>query len=99
MAKFGLLLCSYLETYDQTIYCIRLLIIKLPPYVRAKNEKPVWLWRAQTKAACFLSMVLQLSFLFQDVRMKATLLGALFLIDFMFFEKQKNEENDGIGML
>lgn len=34
-----------------------------------------------------------------DVRMKATLLGALFLIDFMFFEKQKNNENDGIGML
>jgi hypothetical protein len=31
--------------------------------------------------------------------MKATLLGALFLIDFMFFEKQKNEENDQIGML
>ncbi len=33
-----------------------------------------------------------------DVRMKATLLGALFLIDFMFFEKAKNEENDAIGM-
>ncbi len=33
-----------------------------------------------------------------DVRMKATLLGALFLIDFMFFEKAKNEEGDGIGM-
>ena len=34
-----------------------------------------------------------------DVRMKATLLGALFLVDFMFFEKQKNEESDGLGML
>ncbi len=34
-----------------------------------------------------------------DVKMKATLLGALFLIDFMFFEQQKNEESDGIGML
>ena len=34
-----------------------------------------------------------------DVRMKATLLGALFLIDFMFFEKKGNEEQDGIGML
>merc|ERR1719450_668096 len=34
-----------------------------------------------------------------DVRVKATLLGALFLIDFMFFEKANNEENDGIGML
>ena len=34
-----------------------------------------------------------------DVRVKATLIGALFLIDFMFFEKQQNEENDGIGML
>lgn len=34
-----------------------------------------------------------------DVRMKATLLGALFLIDFMFFEKKNNESNDGIGML
>ena len=33
-----------------------------------------------------------------DVRMKATLLGALFLIDFMFFEKAKNEESDGLGM-
>ena len=38
-------------------------------------------------------------FCLQDVRMKAVLLGALFLIDFMFFEKQKNEENDGLGML
>jgi hypothetical protein len=34
-----------------------------------------------------------------DVRMKAVMLGALFLIDFMFFEKQNNQENDGIGML
>jgi hypothetical protein len=34
-----------------------------------------------------------------DVRMKAVLLGAMFLIDFMFFEKAKNEETDGIGML
>lgn len=34
-----------------------------------------------------------------DVRMKATLLGALFLIDFMFFEKQGNKEEDGIGMM
>ena len=33
-----------------------------------------------------------------DVRMKAVLMGALFLIDYMFFEKQKNEEQDGIGM-
>ena len=34
-----------------------------------------------------------------DVKMKATLLGALFLIDFMFFEKKGNQENDGIGMM
>lgn len=34
-----------------------------------------------------------------DVNAKATLLGALFLIDFMFFEKAGNKENDGIGML
>ena len=34
-----------------------------------------------------------------DVRMKATLLGALFLIDFMFFEKKNNKESDGLGML
>lgn len=34
-----------------------------------------------------------------DVRMKATLLGAVFLIDFMFFEKQGNKESDGMGML
>jgi len=30
--------------------------------------------------------------------MKATLLGALFLIDFMFFEKKGNKEQDDIGM-
>jgi len=34
-----------------------------------------------------------------DVRMKAVLLGALFLIDFMFYEKQGNKEDDGIGMM
>ncbi|XP_073836067.1 phospholipid scramblase 2-like isoform X4 [Musca autumnalis] len=34
-----------------------------------------------------------------DVRMKATLLGALFLIDAMFFEKSGNRESDGVGML
>ena len=34
-----------------------------------------------------------------DVRMKAVLIGALFLIDFMFFEKKQNEESDGLGML
>lgn len=34
-----------------------------------------------------------------DVRAKATLLGAMFLIDFMFFEKSRNEESDGLGML
>jgi uncharacterized protein YxjI len=34
-----------------------------------------------------------------DVRCKATLLGAVFLIDFMFFEKSGNQENDGLGML
>ena len=33
-----------------------------------------------------------------DVRMKATLIGAMFLIDFMFFEKAQNEEQDGVGM-
>ena len=33
-----------------------------------------------------------------DVRMKATLLGAVFLIDFMFFEKKGNEEQDTLGM-
>jgi len=34
-----------------------------------------------------------------DVRAKAVLLGACFLIDFMFFEKKANRSNDGIGML
>lgn len=33
-----------------------------------------------------------------DVKMKAVLLGACFLIDFMFFEKSGNKENDGPGM-
>ncbi|XP_058838951.1 phospholipid scramblase 2 isoform X2 [Topomyia yanbarensis] len=33
-----------------------------------------------------------------DVRVKATLLGALFLIDYMFFEKTGNKENDRPGM-
>ncbi len=34
-----------------------------------------------------------------DVRMKATLLGAVFLIDFMFFEKSGDQANDGVGMM
>lgn len=34
-----------------------------------------------------------------DVRCKATLLGAAFLIDYMFFEKKANKENDGPGMV
>jgi len=34
-----------------------------------------------------------------DVRMKAVMLGACFLIDFMFFEKSGNQEQDGLGML
>ncbi len=34
-----------------------------------------------------------------DVRMKAVLLGAVFLIDFMFFEKSGNQNNDGVGMI
>jgi hypothetical protein len=34
-----------------------------------------------------------------DVRAKATLLGACFLIDYMFFEKKANKEQDGFGML
>lgn len=34
-----------------------------------------------------------------DVRMKAVLLGACMLIDFNFFEKKGNQENDQIGML
>ena len=33
-----------------------------------------------------------------DVRMKAVLLGACMLIDFNFFEKKGNQENDQIGM-
>lgn len=33
-----------------------------------------------------------------DVRVKATLLGALFLIDYMFFEKSGNKEGDSPGM-
>ncbi|CAB3377825.1 Hypothetical predicted protein [Cloeon dipterum] len=34
-----------------------------------------------------------------DVRMKAVMLGACFLIDAMFFEKKGNKEGDGLGML
>ncbi|XP_037510349.1 phospholipid scramblase 2 isoform X1 [Rhipicephalus sanguineus] len=34
-----------------------------------------------------------------DVKMKAVLLGALFLIDYMFFEKAGNKESDRPGML
>ena len=34
-----------------------------------------------------------------DVKIKATLLGAVFLIDFMFFEKKNNKEEDGLGMM
>ena len=33
-----------------------------------------------------------------DVKIKATLLGAVILIDFMFFEKSQNNENDRPGM-
>lgn len=33
-----------------------------------------------------------------DVRMKAVLLGACFLIDFNYFEKAQNKEGDNIGM-
>ena len=33
-----------------------------------------------------------------DVKVKATLLGAVFLIDFMFFEKSGNNEQDRPGM-
>ncbi|KAF4529981.1 hypothetical protein B566_EDAN009157 [Ephemera danica] len=33
-----------------------------------------------------------------DVKMKAVMLGACFLIDAMFFEKKGNQEQDGIGM-
>lgn len=34
-----------------------------------------------------------------DVRCKATLIGACFLIDYMFFEKKANEDSDGLGMM
>ena len=34
-----------------------------------------------------------------DVRCKATLIGAVFLIDYMFFEKKANQDNDGFGMI
>ena len=34
-----------------------------------------------------------------DVKVKATLLGAVFLIDFMFFEKSGNNEQDRPGMI
>lgn len=34
-----------------------------------------------------------------DVHCKATLMGAAFLIDYMFFEKTGNEEQDGFGMM
>ena len=34
-----------------------------------------------------------------DVKIKATLLGAVFLIDFMFFEKSQNKSNDNPGMM
>ena len=34
-----------------------------------------------------------------DVRCKATLLGAVFLIDFMFYEKTLDGEEDGFGMI
>jgi uncharacterized protein YxjI len=34
-----------------------------------------------------------------DVRMKAVMLGACFLIDAMFFEKSRNKESDSPGML
>ncbi|CAG0886219.1 unnamed protein product [Darwinula stevensoni] len=33
-----------------------------------------------------------------DVNLKALILAATFLIDFMFFEKKGNKENDGLGM-
>jgi len=33
-----------------------------------------------------------------DVRVKATMIGAAFLIDYMFFEKKANKEQDGFGM-
>jgi len=34
-----------------------------------------------------------------DVKAKATMIGAAFLIDYMFFEKKANKEGDGLGML
>lgn len=34
-----------------------------------------------------------------DVNVKATLLGAVFLIDFMFFEKEQNKEDHNVGMM
>lgn len=34
-----------------------------------------------------------------DVKMKATMLGAVFLIDFMFFEKEQNKEENNITMM
>lgn len=34
-----------------------------------------------------------------DVRCKATLIGACFLIDYMFFEKKANQDSDGLGMM
>jgi len=34
-----------------------------------------------------------------DAKIKAVLIGACLLIDFMFFEKSNNKEQDGIGML
>ena len=32
-----------------------------------------------------------------DVRCKATLIGAVFLIDYMFFEKEANKDNTGLN--
>ncbi|KAK2167762.1 hypothetical protein LSH36_24g04001 [Paralvinella palmiformis] len=34
-----------------------------------------------------------------DVKVKATLLGAIFLIDFMFFEKEQNKEENSVTMM
>lgn len=34
-----------------------------------------------------------------DVKVKATLLGAIFLIDFMFFEKEQNKEEPSVTMM
>jgi len=34
-----------------------------------------------------------------DVRCKATLIGAAFLIDYMYFEKAANQDSDGMGVL